>query len=59
MLTLTVLGDGDRVPRVERVKCVLKGARINDLFDTGGLVRIRGCVSFRCLPILQPILPLQ
>ena len=35
--TLTVLGDSDRVPRVERVKCVLKGARINDLFDTGGL----------------------
>ena len=36
MLTLTVLSDGDRVPRFERVKCILKGARINDLFDTGG-----------------------
>ncbi len=37
MLTLTVFGDGDRVPRVARVKCVLKTPRINDLFDTGGL----------------------
>jgi hypothetical protein len=37
MLPLTVLRDGDRVPRVARVKCVLKAARINDLFDTGGL----------------------
>ena len=37
LITLTVFGDGDRVPRVERVKCVLKGARINDLLDTSSL----------------------
>ena len=37
LITLTVLGDGDRVPRVEKVKCVLKCARINDLLYTNGL----------------------
>ena len=37
LITLTVFGDGDRVPRVERVKCVLKCARINGFLDTNGL----------------------